>query len=65
MAEYKGFNIDGDGTFGMKIIKPTARGSVPGELRGMFTTAQFAMKAIDQFLSTKENKSNGKAILDT
>lgn len=54
MTEYKGYNIDGDGTFGNKVIKPTTKGSVPGELRGSFTTPSFAMRAIDMFLMNKE-----------
>lgn len=61
--EYKGFNIDGDGTFGMKVIKPTTRGSVPGELRGVFTTDRFAMNAIDFYLMGKDTKSNAKAVV--
>lgn len=60
MTEYKGYNIDGDGTFGMKVIKPTSRGSVPNELRGTFTTAHWAEKAIDMFLLTKEISNNGR-----
>jgi hypothetical protein len=62
MAEYRGYNIDGDGTFGMKIIKPTTRGSVPGELRGSFTTEYFAKRTIDQFLNAKEVKDGKVSI---
>ena len=63
MTEYRGYNIDGDGTYGMKLIKPITKGSVPGEIRGVFTTPAFAMKAIDAFLSTKEVMKDGKADL--
>lgn len=56
--EYKGYSIVGDGTYGNKLIKPIGKGSVPKELRGIFTTAQFAMKHIDGYL---KGKSNGKS----
>ena len=61
--EYRGYNIAGDGKFGMKVIKPTTKGSVPGELRGDFTTTTFAQKAIDAFLLEKEVKDNGKVLV--
>lgn len=63
MMEYKGYNIDSDGTFGMKVIKPTTKGSVPNPLRGVFTTNGFAMKAIDAFLLDKGDNTNGKAVV--
>ncbi len=56
MTEYKGYNIVSDGTYGMKEIKPTTRGSVPGELRGVFTNETFARKSIDAFLISKGGK---------
>lgn len=60
MTEYRGYNIDGDGTFGMKVIKPTTKGSVAGELRGSYTSAHWAQKAIDTFLNSKENANGQK-----
>ncbi len=62
--EYNGYIIEGDGTFGMKVIKPTTKGSVPGELRGVFTTPAWAMKAIDTFLMTKEAKNDKASVGD-
>jgi len=59
--EYKGFNIEGDGTFGMMLIKPKGKGSVPLNLRGSYTKSVFAEKAIDQHLSSKGGDKNGKA----
>lgn len=52
--EYFGYNIVGDGSFGMKIIKTIGRGSLPIELRGTFTSGPTAMKAIDILRSKKE-----------
>lgn len=42
------------------LIKNPGQGPVPKNLRGVFTTKQLAIEAIDRHLSTKENKS-GKA----
>lgn len=58
--EYKGYMIEGDGTFGYKEIRPVGRGSVPNALRGQFTTSHFAQRAIDILTSQKE-ANNGKA----
>ena len=52
--EYNGYNIVGDGTFGMKLIKTIGRGSLPLELRGTYTSITFAQKAIDMVLSKKD-----------
>lgn len=54
--EYKGYTIQGDGTFGYKHIKPTGKGSVNKELRGAYTNSKFAMQAIDSFLNRKPSK---------
>ena len=59
--EYKGFNIEGDGTFGMKLIKPIGKGSVPAALRGMYTKSIFAERDIDLHLSLKGGDKDGKA----
>lgn len=60
--EYKGYKIEGDGTFGYSHIKPLGKGSVPVPLRGTYTTKVFAQKAIDGYLATnKKGKTNGKA----
>lgn len=57
--EYSGYMIEGDGTFGMKFIKPIGRGSIPLELRGSFTSVPMAKRVIDIFNSKKE-KSNAE-----
>ncbi len=53
--EYKGYNIQGDGSFGHKRIT-TSKGSLPKCLVGGFTTSQFAKVAIDMYLSSKDKK---------
>jgi hypothetical protein len=57
--EYAGYMIEGDGTFGMKYIKPVGRGSVPLELRGSFTTINAAKRMID-ILHSKKEKPNAE-----
>jgi hypothetical protein len=57
--EYKGYSIEGDGTFGMKVIKyPGRGGAIPHCLEGSFTKAQEAMFAIDQYLLIKQERDN-------
>ena len=51
--EYKGYHIQGDGTYGHKRIS-AIKGSLPAVLQGGFTTAQFARVAIDMYLATKK-----------
>lgn len=63
MNEYEGYIIEGDKTFGMKLIKAVGRGSVPSELRGFFTSDYMARKAIDGVLALKKEKSNGEVVL--
>lgn len=57
--EYNGYLIEGDGTYGMKVIKPIGRGSIPLELRGTFTTTTTAKRVID-VLHSKKEKLNGE-----
>tara|TARA_R110000772_G_scaffold144025_1_gene253579 strand:- start:11734 stop:11934 length:201 start_codon:yes stop_codon:yes gene_type:complete len=59
--EYNGYNIVGDGTFGYKHIKPLGKGSVSLELRGIYTTAYEAQKAIDDYVRTKLEKASGNS----
>lgn len=54
MMEYKGFKIEGDGTFGNQEIKPMSRGSVPIPLRGVWVTKRDAQRAIDNEVAKKE-----------
>jgi len=60
--EYRGYKIEGDGTFGMKLIKPLGRGTVPKPLRGQYTGYREAKEAIDSYESTKvKGQKNGEA----
>lgn len=59
-TEYRGYAIEGDGTYGQKVIKPVGKGSVHLSLRGSYTTVAFAKRAIDVYLITKET-SDAKA----
>jgi hypothetical protein len=56
MAEYKGYSIEGDGTYGYSYIKPIGKGSVHLSLRGAYTTGQAAQRAIDNYLANKADK---------
>lgn len=55
--EYKNYKIE-KGAFTYYNIKPLGKGSVPVQLRGMYTSTEEAKKAID-FIT--EAKLNGKA----
>jgi hypothetical protein len=57
--EYAGYMIEGDGTYGMKLIKTIGRGSLPLELRGNFSSTREARKAID-LCKTKKEKVDGE-----
>lgn len=56
--EYKGYIIVGDGTYGMKEIKPVGKGSVHMSLRGKYTSSVTAMKDIDRYIG--ENAPKGE-----
>jgi hypothetical protein len=60
MIEYKNYNIIHDPRLNMKFIKIIGKGSVPLELRGYFTSAPIAIRAIDGWLK-KKGVSNGEA----
>lgn len=55
--EYKGYLLKSEGTFAMIIIKPLGKGSVPKELRGLYTSVAHAKRAVDQL---ERNNANGK-----
>ncbi len=55
--EYEGYNIEGDGTFGMKLIKTIGRGSLPKSLRGAFSNVNEAKKAIDAVVVERKEKN--------
>jgi len=53
--KYRGYEIVGDGTFGMKkIIYPGRGGTIPEYLSGAYTKAKEAIQAIDHYLLVKE-----------
>lgn len=54
--EYNGFRIEGDGTFGMKVIKTIGAGSIPEALKGSFSKNIFAQQAIDFYLAEKQER---------
>lgn len=59
--EYKGYLIvvvEGKG--GMRGIKAKGKGSVVKPLRGLYTSLNFAKLAIDTYLITRKEKTNGK-----
>ena len=58
--EYKGYKIDNDGHFSMKVIKPIGKGSIPMALVGLFTSVGDARRAID-LLDYKPKRVNKNA----
>lgn len=50
--EYRDHLIVGDKTYGYKEIKPVGKGSVHLTLRGKYTNAVHARRAIDNYLDT-------------
>lgn len=44
------YKIEGDGVFGMKLIKPNGKGSIPLALRGSYTNQAMAEKAILSYI---------------
>lgn len=59
--EYCGYLIKMNG-YGLREICPEGRGTVPNALRGMFTNAVLAQKAIDDYQESKpKGKVDGKA----
>ena len=59
VENYKGYVIQGDGTFGLKVIKSVGAGILPRALKGSFTGFTAARVAIDNYLDSKEAR-NGK-----
>lgn len=54
--EYRGYKIESEMPFNMKVIKPLSKGSVSKELRGLFTRMIDAQKYIDRFLDSRESE---------
>lgn len=59
--EYKGFNIDSDGTFGYLEISRKGSGRLPPSLGGRYTTLGIAKRKVDSYVNNKETKKNGEA----
>lgn len=51
--EYRGYKIEGDGTYGHKIIK-SSKGPLPNALKGSYTNSEFAKRAINIVADSKE-----------
>lgn len=53
--EYKGYKLENN-NFSNVIIKPVGKGSVPLQLRGMYTSSLVARESVDQYLLSKSTK---------
>lgn len=63
---YRGYKIEGDGTFGYYHIKPSGgKGDVPTSLKGLFTRPLEAERAIDRQLSSKLTKNKSAKVVAT
>lgn len=59
--DYKGYRVEGLGTYPMVQIRAKGQGTVPNILNGVYTTNTEAFKAIDMYLnSLLKGKRNGK-----
>lgn len=59
--EYKGYMLEGLGSFPMVEIKSKGSGKVPVALTGLYTTLSAAQTGVDMYLnSLVKGKSNGK-----
>lgn len=58
--EYKGYRVEGLGTYSMVRIKAKGRGTIPEVLQGLYTSTTEAYKAIDSYLNSllKKGKKN-------
>lgn len=61
--EYRGYLIEGDNTFGMKVIKNKGSGQLPTLLKGSYTKAVMAQQDIDIYLLRKEEEENKPAAI--
>ena len=60
--EYKNYSVEFEGPVTGYKIMPLGKGSVSTPLRGRYTTASEAYKAVDAYLNTVEaDKQDGKA----
>lgn len=58
--EYNGYKIENSKGFALKVVKPIGKGSVPDELKGLYTSSLEAERSITRYLTSKE-KLRGKA----
>lgn len=60
MSEYKGYRVEGVGTYSMMRIRAKGQGTVPDILGGYYTSQTEAYKAIDFYLNSllKRGKRN-------
>lgn len=62
---YKGYRVEGLGTYSLFKIMPPGSGAIPAELSGHFTSTREAFQAIDRSLNglkkgrTREQKKGG------
>lgn len=61
--EYRGYFIEGDGTFGMKVIKNKGSGALPVLLKGSYTKAVMAQADIDIYLLRKQEEEDKPAAI--
>lgn len=57
------YDIVGDGTFGMKLIKKVGSGTLPEMLKGMYSKFENAAHDIDTYLTMKEEQNNRPPII--
>lgn len=62
--EFEGFKIEWNGA-GLFAIKPVGKGSVPKELRGLFTHRALAMAEITRFKTAGKVKKDDKKHSDS
>lgn len=60
-VEYKGYKIEGDGTFGMKVIRRIGAGTLPQFLLGSYTKVENAKADIDSYLAQKQEEADKPA----
>jgi len=56
-----GYEIVGDGTYSMRLIRHKGKGSLPKKLSGRYTTDAAAKVQIEAYVAQKESSKNVKA----
>lgn len=57
MLEYKNYYIKNDGK-GLYLISNVGKGVLPNYLKGLYTSKQFAMKRVDEYVEAKNGKTD-------